>query len=217
MSSSTDRPYAARKDALRIRNEDFSDLERMVVMTYELYRKIHRVATPYNNKQQGNGIYIPPGRDLFSDNIRTSNNLLESSLFSKMVTSTIDFYSKNKGKKQLAEPHPSLHHSVQFQSKHFKLSEVENVKAISNSLNKSFNYDVRNLVRLDILDHGNIKPIYFDNLKIEKYEYLILRPKMGKTGVPVVRYWEALLYRQPYHYLIDHVDSDINPRYCGII
>jgi hypothetical protein len=29
---------------------------------------------------------------LFSENIRVSNNLLESALFSKMVSSTIDFY-----------------------------------------------------------------------------------------------------------------------------
>ena len=217
MSSNADRPYAARKDALRTTNESFQDLERLVLMTYELYRKIHKVATPYNSKQHGNGMYIPPSRDLFTSNIRMSHNLLESSLFAKMVSSTIDFYTKNKGKKQLVEPHPSLHHSVQFSGSQFKLSEVENTKAIAAVLNKKFNGEVKSLTRLEILDHGDIRPIYFENLKIEKFEYLILRPKMGKTGVPVVKYWEALLFRQPFHYLIDHVDSDINPRYCGMI
>lgn len=217
MSSNTDRPYAVRKDALRISNETFTDLERLVVLTFDLYKKIHRVATPYIARQLGSGVFIPPSRELFSENIRVSNNLLESALFSKMVSSTIDFYSKNKGKKQLVEPHPSLHHSVQFSSSQFKLTEVENTKAIANSLNKKFNYEVKSLLQLEILDQGNIKPIYFDNLKLEKFDYLILRPKMGKTGVPVVKYWEALFYRQSYGYLIDHVDSEINPRYCGII
>ena len=217
MSSNTDRPYAVRKDALRISNENFTDLERLVVLTFDLYKKIHRVATPYIARQLGSGVFIPPPRELFSENIKVSNNLLESALFSKMVTSTIDFYSKNKGKKQLVEPHPSLHHSVQFHSSQFRLTEVENTKAIANSLNKKFNYEVKSLLQLEILDQGNIKPIYFDNLKFEKFDYLILRPKMGKTGVPVVKYWEALFYRQSYGYLIDHVDSEINPRYCGII
>lgn len=215
--SNADRPYTARRDALRTTNETFQDLERLVVMSYELYRKIHKIAAPYNNKQQGNSHYIPPSRELFMSNNRVSNNLLESSLFSKMVTSTIDFYTKNKGKKQLIEPHPSLHHSVQFSGSHFRLTEVENTKAIAAVLNKKFNREVSTLTRLEILDHGDIKPIYFENMKIEKFEYLILRPKMGKTGVPVVKYWEALFYRQPYHYLIDHVDSNINPRYCGMI
>jgi len=217
MSGNADRTYAARKDALRVANESFADLERLVVLTFDLYKKIHQVAAPYNSRQHGNGVYIPPTRELFTQNIRVSNNLLASSIFSKMVSSTIDFYTKNKGKNQLVEPHPSLHHSVQFQSRHFKLTEVENTKAIANVLNKKFNYDVKNLVRLDIEDHGEIKPLYFENLKMDKYEYIILRPKMGKTGVPVVKYWEALFYKQPYSYLIDHVDSEINPRYCGII
>jgi len=217
MSSNTDRPYAVRKDALRISNENFTDLERLVVLTFDLYKKIHRVATPYIARQLGSGVFIPPSRELFSENIRVSNNLLESALFSKMVSSTIDFYSKNKGKKQLVEPHPSLHHSVQFSGNQFRLTEVENTKAIANSLNKKFNYEVKSLLQLEILDQGNIKPIYFDNLKLEKFDYLILRPKMGKTGVPVVKYWEALFYRQSHGYLIDHVDSEINPRYCGII
>ena len=217
MSSNTCKPYAVRKDALRISNETFTDLERLVVLTFDLYKKIHRVATPYIARQMGSGVFIPPSRELFSENIRVSNNLLESALFSKMVTSTIDFYSKNKGKKQLVEPHPSLHHSVQFSSNQFRLTEVENTKAIANILNKKFNHEVKNLLQLEILDQGNIKPIYFDNLKLEKFDYLILRPKMGKTGVPVVKYWEALFYRQSHGYLIDHVDSEINPRYCGII
>jgi hypothetical protein len=217
MSSTIDRPYAARKDALRVSNETFQDLERLVVMTYELYRKIHKVATPYNNKQQDSSVYIPPSRELFTSNIRTSNNLLEASQFAKMVSSTIDFYTKHKGKRQLVEPHPSLHHSVQFNSKQFKLTEVENTKALAAVLNKTFNYAVKTLTRLEILDHGDIKPIYFDNLPADKFEYLILRPKMGKTGVPVVKYWEALFYKQSHQYLIDHVDSNINPRYCGMI
>jgi glutathione peroxidase-family protein len=134
-----------------------------------------------------------------------------------MVSSTIDFYSKNKGKKQLVEPHPSIHHSVQFSSSQFKLSEVENTKAIAAVLNKKFNSEVKSLTKIEILDHGDIRPIYLENLRPEKFEYLILRPKMGKTGVPVVKFWEALLYRQSSQFMIDHVDSEINPRYCGMI
>lgn len=217
MSSTADKPHVARKDALRARNETFADLEKYVVMTYELYRKIHKVVTPYNSRQIGNNIYLPPQRELFTDNIRTSNNSIELSLFSKMVSATIDFYTKSKGKKQLVEPHPSLLHSVQFHSSQFRLSEVENTKAIAAILNKSFNHEVKSLIRLDIIDRDDVKPIYFENLRLEKFDYLILRPKMGKTGVPVVKFWEAVFYKNQSGYMIDHVDSDINPRYVGMI
>lgn len=217
MTNTAVKQYAARKDALRITNESFNDLERLVVLTYELYRKIHKVAAPYNSKQNGKTIYIPPSKELFTSHVRTSNNLLESSLFTRMVAATIDFYAKTKGKKQLIDPHPSVLHSVQFNSSQFKLTEVENTRAIAKSLNKKFNYEVKSLLRLDILGHGDIKPIYFDNLKFEKFQYLILRPKMGKTGVPSSKYWEALLFKSNSQYLIDHTDSEINPRYAGVI
>lgn len=212
-----EKQYAARKDALRNRAHSFNDLERLVVLTYDLYRKIHKVVAPYNNRQNGNSIYVPPPRELFTENIRISPNLIESNLFSKMVNSTINYYAKNKGKKQLIEPHPSIHHSFQLNSSQFKLFEVENTKAISKALNKNFNYEVKSLTQLQINGFGEIQPIYFENLRIEKYEYLILRPKMGKTGVPSTKFWEALFFKKSYPYIIEHVDSEMNPRYCGVL
>ena len=46
-----------------------------------------------------------------------------------------------------------------------------------------------------IISNGIIG-IYIDGLNNERFEYLILRPKMGKTGVPVVKFWEALLFKK---------------------
>ena len=218
MSSNATSYYSARKDALRLKGDTFSDLGQLVVTTFDLYKKIHRVVAPYNSRQQGNSFYIPPSRDFFRENIRSSNNLIEAEILNRMISSTVDFYTKNKGKMQLVEPHPSVLHSVQFQAQRFKLTEVENFSRLLPQLNKSFDKtSVRNLVKLEILDHGNIAPIYFENFKIDKFQYLILRPKMGKTGVPVVKFWEALFFKQPHTYLINHTDAEINPRYVGII
>ena len=210
--------YIIRKDALRPSSFSFIDLERLVVSTFDAYRKIHRVVTPFINRQNGNSSFEPPTRELFSSNLRAGGDLTESAMVSRMITATIDFYTKNKGKKQLIEPHPSILHSVQLQKADFRLTEVEDAKEILPTLNKNLHHaKTRNILKLEILNHGKIAPIYFDNLKLEKYQYLILRPKMGKTGVPVVNYWEALFYKQHHGYIIDHVDSEINPRYCGII
>ncbi len=218
MSSNAQSYYSARKDALRLKEDTFSDLGHLVVTSFDLYKKIHRLVAPYNTRQQGNLFYIPPTREFFRENIRSSNNLVESEILNRMIGATVDFYTKHKGKLQLVEPHPSVLHSVQFQAQKFKLTEVTDFERILPKLNKSFNKTlVKNLVKLEIHDHGDIAPIYFENFKIEKFQYLILRPKMGKTGVPVVKFWEALFFKQPCQYLINHTDAEINPRYVGII
>lgn len=218
MSSNATSYYSARKDALRLKEDTFNDLGQLVVTTFDLYKKIHQLVAPYNTRQQGNLFYIPPSREFFREHIRSSNNLVESEILNRMIGATVDFYTKHKGKLQLVEPHPSVLHSVQFQAQNFKLTEVENFASLVPKLNKSFDKTlVRNLVKLEIFDHGNVAPIYFENFKIDKFQYLILRPKMGKTGVPVVKFWEALFFKQPHRYLINHTDAEINPRYVGII
>jgi len=213
-------PRKIRRDALRPSTTSFSDLERLVVMSYEAYRKIHKIVTPYINRQNGNDQFNPPSRDLFSANVKMGGDLTESAMLSRMISSTIDFYTSNKGRKQLIEPHPSVLHSVQLQKSDFRLTELtpEEVEKIAPTLNKWLHPEkLRNIIRVDILNHGPIAPLYFDNLRMDKFQYLILRPKMGKTGVPVIKFWEALFFTQSFNYIIDHTDSEINPRYCGII
>jgi hypothetical protein len=207
---------AVRRDALIQVDHSFHDYERLVLSTYDYYRRVHQIVAPYNSRQNGADTYIPPSRDLFMNNMKVPSDINQHNLLSRMISATIDFYTKNQGKKQLVEPHPSILHSVQFQEKDFKLTKLYNFAWLVPKLNKRLG-NVKSLAVLEILNHGKVTPIYFENLPDAQYKYLILRPKMGKTGVPVVRYWEALFFKKSFTYLINHTDSLINPRYAGVI
>jgi hypothetical protein len=67
--------------------------------------------------------------------------------------------------------------------------------------------------------YGAENPVYLENLMIppEQIQFLILRPKLGKLGTPSTSRWEVLLYKKPMGYLVEHVDSDLNPRWSGIL
>jgi hypothetical protein len=76
---------------------------------------------------------------------------------------------------------------------------------------------LKNLYAISLF--GTTSPIYVENLSLkpEDVGFVIVRPRLGKLGTPNLSRWEVLLYRQPHGYLIEHVDSEINPRYCGTL
>jgi hypothetical protein len=205
-----------RRDALRLENETFSDLEPLIVSAFQLYSKIHKIAAPYNSRQLDNDIYVPPSREMFR--LKRNLGFFESALYTKMVTATIQFYEEHHGKKQLPEPHPSVIHSIQFSKNDFIVTPIGKSSELDLKLNKRVDGKT-NISKIEILNHGNLKPIYVENINGSDFGYLILRPKLGKTGVPVVKFWEALIFplSQKSNYLIDHIDSNINPRYSGLV
>lgn len=206
--------YDLRRDALRERGQNFSDLGNLVALSFNVYKKIHSLAAPYNNRQIGSDFYIPPSKELFTENIRRPKSEIENSIQNRMINSAIDFYESTKGTLQLAEPHPSIIHSFQIPRTAFELSEAP--ISLANKLNKNL-HSVKSITKLEIHGFGRIDPIYFENLKIEDFGFLIIRPKMGRTGVPVVNFWEALFFKKHHSFIIDHVDAEINPRYCGLV
>jgi len=52
-------------------------------------------------------------------------------------------------------------------------------------------------------------------IPIAQINFLILRPKLGKLGMPSTSKWEVLVYKKNHGYIIDHVDSHINPKFSG--
>ena len=64
---------------------------------------------------------------------------------------------------------------------------------------------------------GINEPIYVENLKERQYKYLIVRPKLGKLGTANIQNWEVLFYTRNFGFNLDHCDSNLNPRYSGIL
>ena len=221
-----------RRDAFRLNSPDgtepsFRDCERWVAFAFSVYRKMHNIIAPYNNRQLQQKIYLPPEAErIKSAIIEEKMSDGDKALVTKMVNAACGYYGKHKGHKQLLEPHISTFHSVQFGKGQFKLEQVERSKIkelilSSNKNNKAF--IPKSLVKLTITDEnfGITQEFYLENVNREDLKNIgriILRPKLGKTGIPNVKYWEVLLVKGEHRsYLIEHADSNINPRWAGVL
>jgi hypothetical protein len=62
------------------------------------------------------------------------------------------------------------------------------------------------------------EPIYVADLRNPaQVRFVVLRPKLSRTGTPQVGSWEALFFRDTIGYVAHWYDSTINPRYAGTI
>lgn len=120
---------------------------------------------------------------------------------------------KTKGRKQLILPHHSTLHSCQFQKALFEISEVD--VAEWKELSKR---NFPSIKRVNKIELAGCQPIYVENLKLkEDIKHIIIRQKLGKTGVPSTNAWEMLFYTNNCGFIIDHADAEINVRYVGMI
>jgi hypothetical protein len=211
--------YKARLDVIRPVIEPFTDLQKQVKDTFWLYTKIEKFLAPYNSRQAGSMMpYMPPARDaiISAIGLQPGRVCLHDATVSAMMSATVAFCEKHKGRKQLILPHHSTLHSCQFQKALFEISEVDvaDWKTLSNR-----NY--ASIKRVNKIELAGCQPIYIENLKIKEdirqIKHLIVRQKLGKTGVPSANSWEILLYTNNYGFVIDHADAEINVRYVGMI
>lgn len=208
--------WAQRSDAFRSENvRVFDDVFNVIDGTFRAYSKITEVLGPYNAKQMGRDFpYVPPTKEYIMNSVKRAPRGLSEFIFNAMVMSSVKFCTVHKGKKQLATPHPSTHHSAHFPDGTFKISYLTtNLPKIYKNQNQNFSAKMLAEIKVD----GINNPIYVENLKERNYKYLIIRPKLGKLGTASAIHWEALFYTQNFGFLIDHCDSNLNPRYSGII
>lgn len=208
--------WAQRSDAFRSADvRVFDDVLNVIEGTYRAYSKITEILGPYNAKQLGHDYpYSPPSKEYLQEMSKRAPKGLSDFVYNAMLTSAVRFCSSHKGKKQLATPHPSTHHSAHYPDGTFEIEYLENVLPKIHKT-QNLNFVAKSLAKISVI--GINDPIYVENLKERNYKYIIIRPKLGKLGTASAIHWEALFYTQNFGFLIDHCDSNLNPRYSGIL
>ena len=207
--------WNAKLDAYRP-TSDFSDLLKIVACYYEMYSKAATFLGPWIAKQHGKDFFIPPDKDQLKEALGKERPAISFRARSAFVEALQQFLIRNKGKKTLITPNPSSHHSAQFPSGTFTISKVSSPIALRDDRGPRA-ATKGPLYKIELL--GSESPIYVENLTIpaEQIGFMIVRPKLGKLGTASVNRWEVLMFKTPYGYLVEHVDSNLNPRYSGIM
>jgi hypothetical protein len=202
-------PY--RTDVVRP-TTDFDDLAREVVTTFNTYCRIESNVSPLVARNVDNNIFIL-SKDWIHEKVKNSFKM-ESIMYGKMLDSVVAFYAKNKISKRLPSPHIISHRSVHYTDQLFDIFEIDKNEYLKLSPNKVRNFRVDTVHQLNIFQIGTL---YIENMRKGTYKYLVLRPKLGKSGAPTIDRWEVLLFKSHQGYMIEHIDTDKNPRYNGNI
>jgi hypothetical protein len=205
--------WAAKHDLYRTAQyPDFGDLLRVVTAYYELYYRAAEFVAPYVSRQASSHLpFMPPEKDELRSAIGKVRPQLSARAHSAFLEAVCAHIAKSKGRRTMITPNPTTHHSAQFPSGTFNLKKVVDKTDIQLHRRQALG----ELHELTVF--GGDAPVYIEGLKLptETIQFIIVRPKLGKLGTASVDRWEALFYRQSLGYLVDHVDSDLNPRYSG--
>lgn len=215
-TESSHNEWAQRSDVFRTKNvRTFNDILGIIDGTYRVYTRLYETIGPWNAKQASSNFpYMPPTREFIQEMVKRKPNVLSDFIFNSMISSTIKFCETHKGKRQLITPHPSSHHSAHFPEGTFSVKRItSNFPELSKTNNLHFKPTNMGVITLE----GIKEPIYVENIKERKFRYLIVRPKLGKLGTANVDNWEVLLFTKNYGFNLDHCDSNLNPRYSGLL
>lgn len=206
--------WNVKHDVFRTTTE-FTDLLKIVACYYEMYSKAVTFIGPYIAKQ--GTTFFPPDRDQLKAALGKERPAISFRARSAFVESVIRYISATKGKRTLISPNPSSHHSAQFPAGTFSIKRLDMSLALRDDKGPRQPERRGPIYKLEL--YGAETPVYLESLMIppEQIQFLILRPKLGKLGTPSTSRWEVLLYKKPMGYLVEHVDSDLNPRWSGIL
>jgi hypothetical protein len=202
----------ARLDAFRP-TLNFADLAKIVNAYYNQYYKAAQYIGPYISRNNSKTIFIPPDREQIKSALGREYDEIPLQARNAFISNLILFLEKNKGKKTLITPNPTTHHHAQFPKGTFDIEVVKEKTQLRDD--KNLRKEVNTLHKISFATSD--EPVYIENLNIpiEQIKFVILRPKMGKMAIPSITRWEVLLYKQDYGYLVEHCDSNNNPRYAG--
>lgn len=205
--------WNAKYDAFRP-TTDFSDLLKIVASYYEMYNRAVTFLAPWIAKQRSANIFLPPDRDTLKESLGRERPQISFRARNCFVEALMDFTMKHKGAKTLINPNPASHHSAQFPHGTFEIKSVTTPLVLRDD--KAIRSPAKTLHKIELA--GANMPIYIENLTIppDQIKFIIVRPKLGKLGTPSTSRWEVLVFKQSHGYLVDHVDSDLNPRWSGI-
>lgn len=208
-----DNPWTAKHDVYRP-TTDFSDLLKIVSCYYEMYSRCVTFMGPWIAKQHGIA-FLPPEKEDIKAALGKERPYVSFRARSAFIEAVVQHTTRTRGKKALITPSQSTHHSAQFPSGTFQITQVLEDKPTLRD-DKSIRSNAKVLHRIDFF--AAEQPVFIENLRFppEQIRFIIVRPKLGKLGMPSVNRWEVLLYKQQHGYLVEHVDSNLNPRWAGI-
>lgn len=148
---------------------------------------------PYNARQRSSSYpYNTPERKDIANAVKHDG--VNDFTFHALVSSTVAFCEQTKGMRALPTPHPANIHNIQLPRPAF-----------------DFSGDKLMLWEFD-QDIGITAPGIRDQQAIK---FIIVRPKVGASGMPSSTNWEMLTFKNDIGYLPEWIDSTVNPRYVG--
>ncbi len=191
--------WSARLSAARPYPE-YTDLLELVAKHYHVYSSAESFLAPYNAKQRSRPFYAPPDRDVLRGSIRKMG--MNDFTYSAFLNSLVRFCETTKGNRALPTPHPSVIHSIQLPEPAFEFVPVTDEGTIG----------THKLVM------PGVEPLFVQGVRRpETVKFIIVRPKLSKLGTASAKEWEVLLFNQNHGYIPHWVDSNLNPRWSGII
>ena len=193
---------------------NYDDLAKALYCTVKTYQLIESKIAPLIAKQINAGaMFAFVTKEWIRENV-SSNNGMHPIMYNRMLDSIELFYSKHKGMRRLPSPHIVSHRSVHYGEGMFSFEQIDVEKYLKMTPNKDRKYTVNTVYKVYV---DGLEPFYIENLRGSGFKYMLFRPKLGKTGMPNMTSWEALFFKTNPGYMIDHIDTDKNPRYNGTL
>lgn len=203
-------PY--RTDIVRVSNR-YDDLASQIVVTYKTYAEIEsKTAALVSRNSDSFGFFLT--RDWIDEAIGKNRFGMHGVMYRRLLEATEKFYLKNKTSKRLPIPHIISHRSAHFGDGLFEVTRVDHEKYLEATKHRERNFKVTSVHKVSI---DGLSPFYIENMRSGTYKYLIVRPKLGKSGAPMPDRWEVLLFSSDMGYNVAHIDTEKNPRYNGSI
>lgn len=179
-----------------------------------MYNRAAAIIAPAISRQQGRP-FIAPDREQIKAALGKERPTISHRARSAFLDGLARFFTQTRGKRALITPSPSTHHSAQFPAGTFEIS-LETAQ-VSLRDDRGPRRPARSLHKISFW--GAEAPVYIENLQIpaDQIKFVILRPKLGRLGMPSVTRWEILVSRQDIGWVVDHTDSDLNPKWAGVI
>lgn len=190
--------WVARLDARRA-SGDYSDLLKSIAAYYDMYDRGYKYLGPWINRSSSAAFFVPPDKEEIKRALGRPRASVHDSVHNSFVDALYNFAVQSKGKRQMINPDPASHHSAQYLAGCFSITQQGD---------QSF-----------VKVYGCEEPLIVKGLQLQpgSVNFIIVRPKIGKLGTASVVNWEILFYKNSHSYMIDHVDSFLNPRYAGIM
>lgn len=189
----------------------YDDLAKLVVVSYKTYESIERLVSPTVSRNVDNSFFVLT-KEWINETLQNGYRM-NTFMYSRLLDAVEKFYSNNRSKR-LPSPHIISHRSVHYCAGMFDITHIDTDTYLQSTSNRVRNYKVTSVHRLDI---NGLEPLYIENMRSGNYKYLMLRPKLGKSGAPAMDRWEIQLYLTNFGYNVEHIDTDKNPRYNGTI